>query len=478
MMKRLSFWTFFFVISIGCNKASVRNNFSEDFDLQHRYKSQNTINKSKLSVATPEWLIVRPSNDLYYMGIGQADINDSNYAQLAKNRALAQVAEEISVTISSEIINTAVEISGMLESDFQEDIRTSTQKELEGVETVGFWQDHQFYWVYCRLNKTKYNQRKAQKIDQAIQTSFSLYQKATRQLNAGELANALPLYLQALLPIQNYLAQSLTVKQGQNSTIQLQNQVYLQIRQILGQIRISTDSPKVSIKLGQPSFSLLKVIVESSKPLRQIPIRFSSISLSTDSTSTVLTDQNGVASTRIAPKEFNIEETQIAEAKLDLFALIGFGEITSKYLRMLIEDFPVPTIRFIVKIIKPSIYMESVETNMGKSPSVSYITEKIKGVLVDAGFTFKENVVDADFIINLHARTRAGSEVFGQFVAYADLTIAVTNKITDQEIYHQGLVNIKGIHTNYWEAGLKALEKARNQINADVTPNLLTAIQK
>ena len=177
------------------------------------------------------------------------------------------------------------------------------------------------------------------------------------------------------MPIQNYLAQSLTVKQDQNSTIQLQNQVYLQIRQILGQIRISTDSPKVSIKLGQPSFSLLKVIVESSKPLRQIPIRFSSISLSTDSTSTVLTDQNGVASTRIAPKEFNIEETQIAEAKLDLFALIGFGEITSKYLRMLIEDFPVPTIRFIVKIIKPSIYMESVETNMGKSPSVSYIIQ-------------------------------------------------------------------------------------------------------
>ena len=122
--------------------------------------------------------------------------------------------------------------------------------------------------------------------------------------------------------------------------------------------------------------------------------------------------------------------------------------------------------------------MESVETNIVKTPSVSYITEKIKGVLVDAGFTFKENVVDADFVINLHARTRAGSEVFGQFVAYADLTIAVTNKITDQEIYHQGLVNIKGIHTNYWEAGLKALEKARNQINADVTPNLLTAIQK
>ena len=50
--------------------------------------------------------------------------------------------------------------------------------------------------------------------------------------------------------------------------------------------------------------------------------------------------------------------------------------------------------------------------------------------------------------------------------------------MTDQEIYHKGLVNIKGIHTNYWEAGLKALEKARNQINVEVTPNLLIAIQK
>jgi len=97
------------------------------------------MNKSKRSVVAPEWLILRPSNDLYYIGIGQANIDDNNYTQRAKNRALAQVAEEISVTISSEMINTAVEISGMLESDFQEDIRTSTQKELEGVETVGFW---------------------------------------------------------------------------------------------------------------------------------------------------------------------------------------------------------------------------------------------------------------------------------------------------------------------------------------------------
>ncbi len=97
------------------------------------------MNKSKRSVVAPEWLILRPSNDLYYIGIGQANIDDNNYTQRAKNRALAQIAEEISVTISSERINTAVEISGMLESDFQEDIRTSTQKELEGVETVGFW---------------------------------------------------------------------------------------------------------------------------------------------------------------------------------------------------------------------------------------------------------------------------------------------------------------------------------------------------
>ena len=192
------------------------------------------------------------------------------------------------------------------------------------------------------------------------------------------MANALPLYLQALLPIQNYLAQSLTVKQNQNSTIQLQDQIYLRIRQILGQIRISTDPPEISVKLGQPSFSQLKVIVESSKPLRQIPIRFSTISLSTDLMSTVLTDRNGVASIRINPKEFNIEETQIAEAKLDLSALIGFGQITSKYLEMLIEDFPVPTIKLIVKIIKPSICIKSVETNMGKSSSVSYVTEKNK----------------------------------------------------------------------------------------------------
>ena len=66
-----------------------------------------------------------------HIGIGRADKMLPNYAQQARNRALAEVASEITVSVASELVSTAVEKSGMLTQEVEEEIRSTTQVELE-----------------------------------------------------------------------------------------------------------------------------------------------------------------------------------------------------------------------------------------------------------------------------------------------------------------------------------------------------------
>ena len=167
---------------------------------------------------------------LVRIGIGRADKMLPNYAQQARNRALAEVASEITVSVANELVSTAVEKSGMLTQEVEEEIRSPTQAELESVDTVATWDGNQYYWIYCCLNKLDYANRQAEKVANAAGLALDLYQTATGNSESEQLTSLLSLYLQALLPTQNYLTQPLTVSLDDGSEIQLQNRIYAELQ--------------------------------------------------------------------------------------------------------------------------------------------------------------------------------------------------------------------------------------------------------
>ena len=81
-------------------------------------------------------------------------------------------------------------------------------------------------------------------------------------------------------------------------------------------------------------------------------------------------------------------------------------------------------------------------------------------------------------MIQLQAESRSGCEVFGQYTAYVDLTVSVTEMKTGQEIHQQDASDIKGIHLDYQKARLTAFETTRDRMTIEFAPDLLTAIQK
>ena len=127
----------------------------------------------------PDWVKKRPINNSYFIGIGISSINLSrNYIQSAKNDALSDLSSEISVTISSELIDILTEKSGLSQEEVVSEIRSSTKADLEGFELVDTWEDEYEYWVYYRLSKAKYQANIELKRQNAISLSLDLFKKA------------------------------------------------------------------------------------------------------------------------------------------------------------------------------------------------------------------------------------------------------------------------------------------------------------
>ena len=89
-----------------------------------------------------------------FHGIGVVSkYNSENYIQTAKNNALNDIASEISINISSELVDIMIEQSGMSEEQSRSEIQALTKADLEGYELVDTWDNGNEYWVYYKLSK-------------------------------------------------------------------------------------------------------------------------------------------------------------------------------------------------------------------------------------------------------------------------------------------------------------------------------------
>ena len=104
----------------------------------------------------PHWVDNRPVSNRYFIGIGFADKKKTpNYREVAQAAALNDLASQISVNISSELIDIMTEYSGVSEEYARSTIIMSTKQELEGGEGGYQREDdydgEDFYYIYYIL---------------------------------------------------------------------------------------------------------------------------------------------------------------------------------------------------------------------------------------------------------------------------------------------------------------------------------------
>ena len=84
-------------------------------------KSKKNLSESEISSKkSPEWVSQRPISSSYYVGIGVASIlkNPTDYASIAKNNALNDLASEIEVKINSNSVLYNLEQNSKYREDY------------------------------------------------------------------------------------------------------------------------------------------------------------------------------------------------------------------------------------------------------------------------------------------------------------------------------------------------------------------------
>ncbi len=424
----------------------------------------------------PNWVTNRPIDNEFFIGIGHASkIKGSNgHIEKATSEALKNLASEITVNISGEVVSSMIEKSGMLEEELKSSICSTTEAELEGYELVVQWQDKKEYWIYYRLSKVKYQLAREEKINKAVSLALDLFSQAKKSEQNREYYKALLLFLQSLKPIEKYIGETLETEYLGNS-IYLNNEIYLSIQNLLSHIELKPVKNNIEAKrnkaVKQPIIITAFYHDVEQIPISNLPILFSFKRGEGDLIENVKTNMNGIASSKIS-KVTSSEKMQILNAELDISKLIN-QDSTSFVYQNILKTFPIPSTRIILNVTGLLIFIESEEINLGKELAVLHIEPRIKESFSDKGFSFTDDMAGSDIYITIKARSREGSEMFGMYSTFVDVTVSALEMSSGEEIYKNVFNNVTGQGLNAEKAGLKAFENAAGKISENMVPRII-----
>ena len=363
------------------------------------------------------------------------------------------------------MLSNVIEKSGVLEEEIKSSIQTSTQAELEGFEILDTYEDKENYWIYYRLSKEVYERKKREKIDKALNLALDMFTEARSNEKNKNIEKALLYYLQALKPLEKYIGETLKATID-GKEIFLTNEIYFSIQNILSNIELKPQPAKIDAKTNKPLKQPLKIIADYKldEPFKvsNLPLKFYFIKGSGDLIEKVRTNSSGIGKCDIT-RITSPEKLQMIKSELDISSFIN-QDSTSFIYRNILESFPLPETKFILNVKGLTFFIEADETNLGNKLDVLYLEPKLKEILSNKGFSFVEDISEADLMITLEARTRKGSEAYEMFSAYADLTISVVDMTSGDEVYKNSFTNIKGIDLDFNKAGVKALMNSSDKL--------------
>jgi hypothetical protein len=82
------------------------------------------------SFAQPEWLTKRPIDKDFFTGINYSLLNESNYIEKAKIRALNELSAEITINLSSITELNLSEINTEVSHSFSENIKSTVSQNI------------------------------------------------------------------------------------------------------------------------------------------------------------------------------------------------------------------------------------------------------------------------------------------------------------------------------------------------------------
>ncbi|MCK6610905.1 MAG: LPP20 family lipoprotein [Bacteroidia bacterium] len=434
------------------------------------------------SVPRPTWVEQRPVNSFYYTGIAVVSkkLNPFDYQQIAKKNALQDLAGEIKVTVSSNSILSQYQNNQTFNQQYNSDVRISGLETLEDYEVVATWENKEEYWIYCRLSKASWEQKKRQERDEARDLSISLLNRAERLEQSGQFVQAFKSRVRAMVAVQKFLNESMEAE-WKGKSVFLVNEIVNQLQDQLVHVSIQLGKERLPAVVAKPIAEPVGVQVfwtdgkTSKQPIANFPLNLGADDASAKFTTKMETNSAGLSEFSIL-RVGNRQGIQRFALKADLEQLIKSDSIFSSTRQLLMKlDVPSAVLSLDVKPIR--VFFETQELNQGIAMQGKLLEPAIRKRLSEMGCVFVRSKTEADYLLEVKAETSDLGVMWGSMLqAGIEMQVMVVDQSRNLELYKETIRGVKGYQTTKEKAGIEAYTNLINEFSKKLYPALARVI--
>jgi hypothetical protein len=429
--------------------------------------------------AQPEWVLQRPIDNSYYIGIGSCNKKayPVDFNSVAKKNALSDMASSVSVRVQGESFLNTLEVNKVFSEDFSSKINTTTDIVFDDFETVATYDNGKEYWIYLRVSKYDYQQQQMQKKKAVLDKAFDFYQRGLVAKEKMQVMQFTQMWLNGLFTMKAYWSENnpYTIPSGEQ--IILDQAIYNALQENLSDLQLTCDENNILL-LAKDHFSRsvgIGCAIEGKKAVN-VPVRYHYPTERYTKMKKVMSDINGNALIDIQGIPLDSKQPQL-EVGIDLDALIP-SDVNESIAKGLLKNSVNQTTRVPITLVKPSFSIISDEREFEHSTAQHLLAGTVESFLAQNGFKIVKatDKNKADFIIEIQANTIDGGSANEFASAILDLKLTLKETETDQIRYQNNTNSIKGVQLNTAAASNEAYKKAKTKLDEEWLKAMIQSI--
>ncbi|MBN2173853.1 MAG: LPP20 family lipoprotein [Bacteroidales bacterium] len=402
----------------------------------------------------PEWIKQKPIIPGYYVGVGSTKKvgTSAQYIASARKDALADLAAEVSVQVSSTSVLHTIETQYGHSETFSQRIETSTSDYLEGFEPVESYENEDSYWVYFRVSKETYQEMKAKKKMEALAAAMAKFESGLSAEQTNKPVEALTFYLQGLQAIKGYMQEE-TAMERNGKLLDIGNELFSSFNRILTGLAIVAATSQIEVKRGEKdtpelNFSLLF----NDSPVQGVPVEFK-YSGGFFRQGRQISDQEGLV--HLQPGViYSRNKKETIEAVIDLKD-IAQKAVDDLFIRGLLAKRSIDPATVTVVIVQPALSV-NILNDCGDF-NCDQIRKDFSEISFREGYDIQP-AEKADYIFSLNFSTKPGESAGGLTSVYLDADL-IMKDAHNKNLWVKKINQIKGIGKNLQEAGSNAFDE-------------------
>ena len=377
---------------------------------------------------------------------------------------MTEVAEQLKVDITSQMVNTRKETNLDYNEFFESVKEVRVSANLDYIEYVDTYQGNRYHYTLSRLNKEKYYQQLNMKKGIAATKAKNLIDMSINEMSANSLSN-ISIAIESIFPFLDYFPKIQNpLKNGEEEFVM--NVAEQMVRMYNDDLEVSFSPKIVNAKAFLDNNKKVTIKVKSKSDIASVSNLRLLIRLNDENNNEfIMLDKNGKA-------EYKLGRLEVPSGNHSLMFSLDYQSMMTEKALELVNVIP-REYYMDISLEVPKIYFDGNVSNLGNKVKNSPIYSSLKECLEDNySSVFVNSKSKADILLNLEVMTEERAARLGEnfpYFIYSVGSISMKNQKTKEEILNSRFKDMKGADFSSKEkAGMNALKKLSQNMNIDI----------